>query len=105
MLNVQILVMFIRVYLSKALRVLMMVSNLGSFLDIPAGACLLMACAYLLLAGGLGPLNWFCFFSINTGAICLNFVERESLISWNWLGLSRFSSSVKSFAMDAFVRL
>ena len=101
----QILVMFKRVYLSKALRVLMMVSNLGSFLDFPAGACLLMTCACLLLAGGLGPLNWFCFFSINTGAICLNFVEKESLISCNWLGLSRFSSLVKSFATDDLVLL
>ena len=90
--------MFIRVYLSKAVRVLMIVSNLGSFLDLPAGVCLLMACACLRFAGGLGPLNWFCVYSINTGAICLKLVERESLISWNWLGLSRVSSSDKSFA-------
>ena len=97
--------MFIRVYLSRALRVLMMVSNLGSFLGLPAGICLLMACACLLLARGLGPLNWFCFFSINIGAICSNLVERKSLISWNWIGLSRVSSSDKSFAMEAFVLL
>ena len=32
-------------------------------------------------------------------------MEKESLISWNWLGLSRFSSSVKSFAIDDLVLL
>ena len=76
-------------------------SILGSFLGfLLVAPVLLTACAGLLLEVALVPLNWFCFFSINIGAICLNFVERESLISWNWSLLRRVSSSDMSFDMS-----
>ena len=94
-----------RVYFNKSLRVLMKVSIFGSFLGLPVGACFLMAWACLLLAGALLPLNWLCFFSIKTGAICLNLLERESLISWNCAWLSMDSSSVRSLTIDALVLL
>ena len=39
------------------------------------------------------------------GAICLNLLESESFISWNWFGLRSFSRSAISLAIHALVLL